>query len=252
MITLYKINIFGDIKSVAFSYENGDFKIIEDNVEDTYNPSIDGDNYESIIRKLYTEKFLEGYIYPGNTIEHIDPMKGEKYTDSSSIQYPVLVQPKLNCIKIMYNYSMGNLSFQDYPFIDELSIFISYIPYNCILDTGIYANNIESSAVKILLNKNKYNTIKYIIFDFYSKNQFSCDERLTILKDAYNLYKLDYPDYNNIEIIESYTASNIDEINTFHDACIKEYKGIVIKKIYKKNTKFYYKPGKTAAMLNYC
>lgn len=246
------------------SYDIKNDRIIINNI-----PTEDsGSNLIKEMRFIYSNKFKDGFRPAGKCPDQgIKSMLPEKYNDKTKLTFPVCIQPKYNGIKIMI--SPNSLLFNSITSIEhktELLNFMAYIPHNCMLDLIIYSNNQHSSEVSKLISNNKYNTITYIICDFFCFDLKDCKERLDILNNAYDNYLIDYNLQNpnkpasRINIIKKslirvpicYSAENTEEVEEYKEQFIKNgYSGIIIKKTLYQGKKLEYKPGKSTRILSY-
>ncbi|GIW70168.1 MAG: hypothetical protein KatS3mg101_0915 [Patescibacteria group bacterium] len=212
-------------------------------------------------RSLYVKKYRNDLYYPAGEPPPLlkEPMLASKYEPNMKLNFPVIVQPKLDgarCIVRIINgevefRSRGNKKFchLNNEFGDEISKFMSYLPFRCQLDGEVYIHGVSfSKFTEALKNVNKkvplLSKAYYMIFDLIVDN-VPARERHQIAEDAFRAYRLDGNSFNRFRVVRSFLANSHEEIAKAHRIFRENgFEGTIIRKC-----DAFYKPRTGTCML---
>jgi hypothetical protein len=202
------------------------------------------------IRHKYLIKHRnEGYRPPGEAPPDVcKPMLADKWEpEKTRLRYPVIVQPKLDgmrCLSrrvglvIVYR-SRGNRKFPHFneEFDEELSVFLSYIPYSVELDGEMYMHG-ESFSTQTTVFKNenkkhpKLKEMPYYIYDFISAEPLPYEKRHHILSKAMERCLADGHKMVRVKLLYTATATSKDNIFEWHSYFrSQKFEGTMIRKL---------------------
>lgn len=223
-------------------------------------------------RQKYKEKYTqEGYRPAGVQEEPLkDCMKGRKYSQGMIKRWPVVVQTKIDGIRLLVSYegnkfilrSRLNTQYTHLGHLEkQLAEYFQYLPSYITLDGEMYIHGefFEelASIIKSVVNIHpRISEIEYHIFDMNYDAPF--EDRYNILVNAYKRAVEDGVDFSRINLVRSFLAYSHQEIIEYHDVFVAlDYEGIMIKKIsggscnFREIAEANYKPGRTANILKH-
>lgn len=229
------------------------------------------------VRKLYREKFKQGYRPPGpSSPPYSGPMKGHIYMSGMKIAWPVYTQPKINGIRMLCQESApGALTFrscQNNSFTHlshleaELTEFITYLPSYATLDGELYNHTLDfstlTSAIRTVKTKHeRLGEVQYHIFDIiYGDDEGTpYEKRYELLVNAFCKYVEDLGYPSTFIIVKTQAAmSHADIVQQHMEHVANGYEGIIIRKIANgatpgtvKYNDALYKEGKNTRILKY-
>lgn len=227
-------------------------------------------------RQRYKQKYKEGYTPAGcNNKTFSVGMKGLVYEKGKIKEWPVLLQPKLNGIRLLCQKIGNNITLRSWKnnlythlkYIEkEINEFIAYLPQNTTIDGEMYCHCMDftdiTAAVRTVKKEHEYlKNIEYWVFDINCEIEppLPFEKRYEILVNAYSKFVEDNPETKYIAIVPSVPCYSEKELDKYHNIYINEgYEGTMIKKISNGsdiNTKSYnsslYKQSKCSNILKY-
>lgn len=234
-------------------------------------------------RNEYNMKRRKGYTPAGNISKALkEPMLADNFVDNKTgkmkpLNYPVVVQPKLDGIRLLVSQSSKNKFFirsrRNVPWVhldylnEEFNSLFNYLPTGATIDGELYLhgmtfNKIQSivmSAVNISPDLDK---IQYHIFDidYTDPDGATLEQRIELLTNVFDKYYEDKgEDFKHLVLVDSRVASNLDQVLSTHDFYVEEgYEGLMIKKLCngapidsKNYTQSLYKAGRNSNTLKY-
>lgn len=215
-------------------------------------------------RRRYTNKWKEGYSpLKSNTAPMKKAMKGYEYKEGMIERWPVVVEVKLNGIRLLIEAVSStrlvcrtnlNSEYTHLGHITETLLpLFQYLPAGSTLDGELYCHEMKftdlTSAVKTMKTIHPdLHRVRYHIFDIYYEENESFECRYNLLLSAYNKYIEDLSgdsldsfdkkpssiDLNKLPfcLISATLAYNHEELTYHRDEFIRQgYEGIMIKKI---------------------
>lgn len=227
-------------------------------------------------RQRYKQKYKEGYTPAGCKNETFSVgMKGLVYEKGKIKEWPVLLQPKLNGIRLLCQKIGNNVTLRSWKnnlyshlrYIEkEINEFIAYLPYDTTIDGEMYSHGMDftdiTSAVRTVKKEHELlQKIEYWVFDINCQIEppLPFEKRYEILVNAYGKYIEDNPEIKHIAIVPCVSCYSENELEKYHSAYISEgYEGTMIKKISngsavgsKSYTSSLYKQSKCSNILKY-
>lgn len=293
---LYKVSVTGGLlfwqvgfdgnKMLERSHGYADGIINTDKIEVELNNS-GRDMLEQALleaRNEYRLKKRKGYTPAGDISKALkEPMLADNFVDNKNgkmkpLIYPVVVQPKLDGIRLLVSQnengdfffrSRRNTVFENLGHLkDDLTNLFDYLPLGSTLDGEMYLHGMTFNAIQsvVMTKKNidqdKISKIKYHIFDIdYADPDGAClEQRIELLQNAFENYEKDNgKPFKNLVLVESRMANSLEEILNTHDYYFEHgYEGLMIKKMANESepgSKAYqqslYKPGRNINTLKY-
>ena len=219
-------------------YEDDKVKIVSiDKIE-----TIDG-NIKTI-RKLYIQKYKEGYLPIGPELTVIKPMTGKKYcthqdklkTNETRItKFPVSVMENIDGCKALAKLQGTKVSIRSktnnlYPKLDkiksEIQVFLMYLPVNCELDGEIYNPSLTKSQLSSKLKNLDDTGLEYWIYDVIDSNSMVWEDRYSMMVNALTKYLEDGNSMSKFRILQAYNCNSHDDIEIYHNRFVN---GIMIR-----------------------
>uniref|UniRef100_A0A6C0HYX5 ATP-dependent DNA ligase family profile domain-containing protein n=1 Tax=viral metagenome TaxID=1070528 RepID=A0A6C0HYX5_9ZZZZ len=196
-----------------------------------------------------TESNTNTEIKNDNVLTGIKPMLATEFVQSSSLSYPVYIQPKLDGVRcLVYIGPDGKLIFQSrqntiFETVKHLQCDLSIIfdkisefgnAQKFILDGELYIHGRPFNEITSMVRKSNHidaSQLQYHIYDclFLDKLDLKFNERNIILHELSKSNKSP-----NIVFVETETANSLDDIEHFHThytTLQNPYEGIMIRKI---------------------
>ena len=218
--------------------------------------SVDNNGSLKKARKLYLEKYKEGYIPFGSELpNHLSgPMLSKTLSfadgklnsrETRISKFPVSVMPKIDGIRalaklhgnrIIMRSRLNNLFPHLNHIKDELSNFMRYLPPFCELDGDLYNKNFTFGLITSVVKTTKelhprHDEIQYWIFDILDPQNLYWEERYRMLVNAYIKYLEDGNPSKHFTILQAQNANNHQEIKGYHDKFVREgYEGVMIRR----------------------
>lgn len=207
-------------------------------------------------RYEYNTKRRKGYTPAGNSTKALkEPMLADNFVDNKTgkmkpLNYPVIVQPKLDGIRLLVSQVANNNFFirsrrnvawkhLDYLYEDFNSIF-DYLPKGATLDGELYLhgmsfNKIQSIVMSAVNLSSELDKIEYHIFDidYIDPEGSTLEQRVELLNNVFDKHYEDTgKDFKHLVLVESRLASNLEQVLDTHDFYVEEgYEGLMIKKL---------------------
>lgn len=192
--------------------------------------------------KIYNKPMLAGRL------EFVD---GTRHTENpqlrTRLRFPIYVQPKLDGARCLSRLEGGNIIFRSRgdvrwnhlidEFGEQISLFLSYIPWQCELDGEVYLHGKRfTEFISILKNMrvkhHLLGELKYYIYDFHPTEPIPMEHRIAALYSAKAAYDRDNNPSNRFEILATYSASSIQDVIHHHKYFRSlGFEGTIIRKI---------------------
>lgn len=241
---LYRETLDGVFMVWEIGYEHIDnrYKIIQgtlidkDGVNDNLNINyIQHETDDSLknARKMYIDKYNEGYFPPGNDLtvglQGDKPMtakfycpisfQGKMKSNQTKIKnWPISITRKIKGSRCIASLKLNKISLSPVKksYISKMNLkelynFMGYLP-RCELDGVCHKN-------------------KYIIFDIIEPDKMVWEKRYNLLVNAFIKYLEDGNTSNTFNITQSYTVNNLDELEKYNTMFKTEgYNGTMIRR----------------------
>lgn len=233
---LYKINIKGVLFQywcgfngteliITEGYANGKVKTVKE---------IWSENPVKEVRRRYYDKLKNDYYRHAGDITHSGIMTPNKWEiGKTRLKYPIIVQPNLGAPKCLCRYEGNEIIYSSKTgvrwshlasFDDELGTFLSYIPFNVVLDGEMVSDGSQGKIPTV--------TSIYNICDFDTSQRIPYEQRWTMLNNSVKQYLKDGYKMTRFKIIDSYTVQNSEEILRYCAYFSSlGHEGIIIRKI---------------------
>lgn len=201
-------------------------------------------------RQRYKLKLREGYLPAGSQETRLTKaMKGDKFELKYVTRWPVIVQPKLDGIRMLCTrkspedvtmMSNGNKEFTHlYHLREEIVKFFEYLPGGATIDGELYRHGmgfqVLTSAVRTVKTVHpKLEDVQYHIFDinYVDPDGTPYEKRYRLLVQAVMRYVEDHGRPQKLAIVQSKAAKDYDELKQHFSEYIQQgYEGMMIKKI---------------------
>lgn len=228
--------------------------------------TINSENELSDARKIYLEKYKEGYvpygselpshltgpmlakIYCSDNNENNSENKSEKNDEKNKTKitkFPVSVMRKIDgirCLSKMYGNQikmrsrLNNLFPHLQHIKDELINYMRYLPPYCELDGELFHIEFPLTLITSIVKNikqlhQKHNELQYWIFDVMDPQNMGWEQRYAMLVNAYIKFIEDGNSCKYIKILQAYNVNNSQEIETYHNKFVSEgYEGLVIRR----------------------
>ena len=201
-------------------------------------------------RKFYEQAFLEAlnrfddkYIkdgyrpYGDEPVQHTEPMLAISYCDANIEGFPILVQPKLDGMRLLISLEDNRVKIRtrrsriyEFPHLEEeLLDILNQLPDGAVLDGEFYKhgwnfNRISSAAKTINGNKDTHR-MKYHVYDIMVDGPY--EERYAILENIFT-----DNEYPHVVLVETNQVESEEEIEVALDYYLDlKYEGIMLRKI---------------------
>lgn len=172
----------------------------------------------------------------------------DKKNKTKKLNFPVMVQPKLDGIRIkgVYDPEEGQVllstrSNKDVKFLshikEELIVFFRYLPAGSILDGEVYNhdynfNTIQSIVTRSVNVNEMEKTLKYYIYDICTQDDYIFKERYNLLSRCKQLYSEDNNQNLYFELLKGKIAENESQIYKHYESYLQQnYEGVIIIKL---------------------
>lgn len=198
------------------------------------------------MRQRYRLKIrVDRYSEDLNSPAQVKGMKGEEYTKGDITSWPVIVQPKLDGVRMLMSKtpqgvlmkSYGNKVYSHLTHIgEEILPFFDYLPASCTIDGELYNHEIDFTQLISIVRTVKHvhkniKLVKYCIFDLCYPGDPTLEDRVQLLLQAYNRFCEDIEEPKYFYPIESMWAESHEEIMEAHTTfTLQGFEGTMIKK----------------------
>lgn len=197
-------------------------------------------------RQMYKDKYLKGYSLP-STVEdkhHVTGMKGYPYKEGDIKEWPVLISPKLDGVRMLARHIGGeqvkcltyfNNEYTNLAHMEREIIMLSmYLPNECTLDGELYCHDMSQqeivSAVKTVTRDHPdLLRLSFCIFDTYHYINPPSEIRYNQLVGAFDAYERDNDPFVYLCVVPKYCAESHQHAVEWKNYFIsQDYEGAVI------------------------
>lgn len=201
----------------------------------------------------YRGKVREGYGKSATSIgKAIKPALAEDYLPDKISSWPVMVQPKLDGVRVTIRLkeskvvfqSRNNMEYKLNHLIDDVTKMLEQLPSGSILDGEIYNHDMDFDLISGIIRKldehPQLNQLQFWLYDLQLPENKSYIERFTIMMKLVDNSK-------NIVLIPAAYAESDNKIREYHTYFTSiGYEGVMVKKL-----EAPYVNGRSANMLKY-
>lgn len=229
-------------------------------------------------RTKYRDKFeKDNYRLPGVAPSEVTAMNGYDIKDRVIPTWPVVVQMKLDGVRLLSHESNGQLICGSrnnrtynhlYHLHPDLKKLLMFLPANTALDGEVYIHGMNFNQISGIMRTGikadktigavdvQANQLQYFLFDIITDIPYDYYERHSILSNAHNsLIKSKIEngegEYSPLQILPYQLCYNMDQVYYWHgEYCNQGYEGTMIKLLKdKKGDKVKYVKGRTTNLL---
>lgn len=200
-------------------------------------------------RSRYKNKYFEGYRNGNTPLSEVDkgPMLAYKYELGEVKVWPVVVQPKLDGMRMLCretspdvyecrsreNRQLTHLT----DIVDQVKVLMTYLPSGCQLDGELFNpalsfKQIIEAIKKVTAIHPRLKEVHYYIYDVIEAEGKPYEERYNLLIRAYERYLEDGHLNTRFQLVSAYPVNSHQEILAYHADFISQgFEGTMIRKL---------------------